>query len=248
MPEAQNAASEVLKDGQTVDGQQPANEPAKNPDHTASVKMVEVEIGGVKANVPESFVREYQQMQQGLFALKSEVDALKKPTPKSTNEPNPDDPLSNIETELFADPSKAVAKIIEVATTNAVNKMTAAVGAQTAQKEFWTEFYAKNPDLDRDTDGDVVTAVMNREYEAISGLKVPEAIKVLGEKSKAALMKIAQKRGANSSDNGKPLAEGGNEPLKKLSKVESDNVSPHSTGLSGVIRARQQARRAAAKV
>lgn len=212
------------------------------------VKMVEVEIGGVKAQVPESFVKQYQDLQSGVTSLRNEVEALKKPA-ASVIETDAADPFANIDTELFADPKAAVMKILAIAraeATQAAGAVKTEVAARQSQTEFWNEFYKVHTHLDRETDGDVVSAVMSREYDSMKGLKVPEAIASLGDKATAAILRIATKRGGKMEP--KPLAEGGNEPSKKGSKEDSTEVSPNSGGLSGVIKARQAARRAAAKV
>lgn len=241
MPEAQTVVQGGPVDKQPVDD---PKTPVAKPDAPV-VKMVEVEIGGVKASVPESFVKQYQDLQSGVNALKNEVEALKKPVAPAAGEPDPTDPFANIDTELFADPKAAVAKIVAHAVAQATGEIKVAVAARESQTQFWTEFYKVHTDLDRDTDGDVVAAVMNREYDSMKGLKVPEAIALLGDKSKAAILRIASKRGGKMEP--KPLAEGGNEPSKKGSKGDSEEVSPNSGGLSGVIKARQAARRAATK-
>ena len=236
----------VLKDGEVMPGTG-SDKPVvkKNDDNTAKVKMVEVDIGGVKASVPEIFVNEFKAIQQGYTSLKFEVEELKKP--KHTPVENSDDPLANIDTELFQDPKAAVAKIIKAAQAGAVSQVSGEQAINTARTEFWNEFYKTHTDLDRDVDGDVVQAVMGREFQSLASLKVPEAIKALGEKSKEALLKIATKRGAKPGAGGKPLTEGGNEPAKKGSKPIDDGVSPHSGGLSAVIRERRAARAKASK-
>lgn len=244
--------NDVIKGGPVADGSAAPGTEGKKTEPKAVdgpvVKMVEVEIGGVKANVPESFVAEYNAMHKGFSDLRAEVEALKKPKPtKKDGESDPNDPLANIETELFADPKAAVAKIIKAAREMAVGEVTSAQVAREGQREFWDAFYKANPDLDPSVDGDVISAVLTREFDELKTLKVPAAIKLLSEKSKAQLLKIAEKRGGGKGSSGKPDGEGGNEGSKKGSKAVDQSASTHSTGLSGAIRARQAARRAAAK-
>lgn len=240
----QAADGSVIKDGQVIDdstksGQKQTPEPKTEP----QVEMVEAEIGGVKVNVPKIFADSHKALESKIDSLVNDLATLKKGAGKEAAKNDTPNPLADIETMLFAEPAKAVALILAEAKRQALGEVNQQTSAQKAQSDFWDAFYKENSDIDRETDGVVVNAVLTAEYPTLKDMKVPDAIKHLAKKSKESLLKIAQKRGGGSG--AKPQSEGGNKtPSGGSNDDKSVSADTQVTSLSSVIRDRRAARAA----
>lgn len=208
---------------------------------------VELDLGGVKVKVAPSVAAALETankaareagesaaaLREQYNALAAKLDAVAKPTQKQQDE---------LAVLFFTEPEVAIAKLEE----RIMEKFAAATAKTEAQREFWTEFYRANKDLE-EHDG-YVRYVFQRDFDSMkkSGLTVADAIKKVGETVKGEIVKI---RGTRQAP-GKPVAEGKSDAGNQQSGSESNaNVSGDSPniGLTGSILAERKAARQAAK-
>jgi hypothetical protein len=220
----------------------PPKEPVETP--PAAIEMVEAEIGGVKVQVPKVFADQYNQMMVEVSTINARLRAMEKPpAPKDEL-----DPLDDADVAIFSDPKGTLRKVIEIAKAEVTQSVKAEAQTTRLQEEFWKEFYKTHDDLDPDIDGPVVQVTMAREFQTMKNMKSKDAIKYLGEQSKAQLLKIAAKRGAPASKPTKPTSEGANEPSTSRSKQKDTSVSTHKPqSIVDVLRVRRAARMKATK-
>lgn len=241
--------SDVVNMGDTNMNPDP-NEGKDKGKATEAPKEVELDLGGTKFKVPaavaaalegarteaKTATEKASDVETRLTAQLEELRA-KLPAPKADDA---NDPLAGIETEIFADPKSAAKKIIEIAKQLATGEIAQQNAATNAQTAFWNSFYEEYPELKEDDL--VVKAVMNREMASLRPLKVADAIKKLGQDTQKYLLDRGVKR--EKPKKGKEL-EGGNErgPRKPNASTESEGSQP-AGGISAVLRARREARRA----
>jgi hypothetical protein len=211
----------------------------------AAPAPVEIELDGKKLSVQPEVAAALKVAKDAAAAagvaakevetrLNAQLEELRKKlpgTPAAT--PNPEDDLDTL---LFTNPKEAAKRIKE----EAKAEIRAEIGVTTAQTNFWTDFYGEFPEL-KDDDL-VVKAIMNRDYEDLRPLKVPEAIKKLGESAQKYLMDRGVERKKQKKD---PGTEGGNQPSARGPKKAEGERSQTAPSLSQVLKERQQARREA---
>lgn len=166
--------------------------------------------------------------------------ATKKPaTGDDKGDKDPNDELADL---IFTDP-KAALKALESRIMAAVEGKTAMKSAQAA---FWQQFYEKNPELKGAEL--VVEGVMGKNMGVLNPLPVEKASERLAELAHETLLKLGVNK--KQSKKGKQ-AEGGTESTGGRSKdtddVSEDSRSQQSGGISATLKARQQARRDAAR-
>lgn len=86
---------------------------------------------------------------------------------------------------------------------------------ETGQREFWSDFYQKNPDLSRDSD--LVQATMNRHLAELADLPVPQASARLAELTRTRILGYAGINGKGPTrgerSNGRTTIEGAAPPV-----------------------------------
>jgi hypothetical protein len=163
-------------------------------------------------------------------------DQLAKLTAKQPT--NPASTAPDLENLIFTNPKEALRLVKE----DIRAEFNATLNATQQQADFWREFYKQNGDL---TDSDwFVKSVMARDYGKMKTMQVPEAMKYLADTVKADILKLAPKK---TKDNKADVMEGGNEATPPKSKSGEASESPQTAGgITGVLKARQAARRKAA--
>lgn len=142
-------------------------------------------------------------------------------------------------TLMFTDPDK----FVQLLTSNILNVVAAQNQQTNAQKEFWTAFYEKNPDL---KDADVlVKATMQSEYANLRPLTVEKAIEKLADSVQGQLLKIT--KGTKGTKKPNPVEGGNNKGGRRSNDSTTDGDAPESKpgGISSVLKQRAEARRKA---
>lgn len=168
--------------------------------------------------------------------LKAQLDELQKKLPQDKKDAV--DPLDGIDTTLFANPKEAARAIID----RAKEELRAEMGVSNAQKQFWSDFYEAFPELK--ADDLVVKAIMGRDYPDLQPLKVADAIKKLGESAQSYLLERGVKR--EKPAKGQKTEQGTESAGKGTKKDDVSEPLPNAGGLTAVLKARREARRAAA--
>lgn len=145
--------------------------------------------------------------------------------------------LDSIDTTLFANPAEAARAIID----QAKEELRAELGVSNAQKQFWTDFYEAFPELKGDDL--VVKAIMGRDYPDLQPLKVADAISKLGESTQKYLLERGIKR--EKLAKGQKTEQGTESAGRGTKKDDVSESSPQSGGLTAVLKARREQRRAA---
>lgn len=136
---------------------------------------------------------------------------------------------------MFRNPKEAVKLIKKQAVAEARAALRAEYQTDQGTKDFWNEFYRKNPDLNRDQDDTLVQGVMQTHMAELAPLPVSEASKKLAELTRDRIM---QYRGDTRRNTSRVQVEGANPPRPGRREVNEDKV----TSLSDVIRARNSSR------
>lgn len=212
-------------------------------DTPAAPETVEVKVGEATLKVSKDAAEAITALQKSVTdhaaaatALKSQLDAATaagpaKPAPVAATEEEQYNRLFTHPKEFLTEFEKKIK-----------DDLIAGYTQTTLQRDFWADFYTKHADLKKHDF--YVKAVLDRDMGTLGKLKTLEAIEKLGTTVKTELLALGGKPGTGLT---KPAAEGGTEPLKPGSKPESESSPTDKTPpdtLTGLIRARREARRA----
>lgn len=218
-------------------------------------KLVEVEINGAKHQVTPEVAAGLKAAQaaaasapKGLSAeevaaiVNGALDARLKPAAAPAADKGA---AGRFDTDLFTAPTATLERVRAEAVEQAKTEVMTAYQQAENQRAFWAEFYRVNPDLKEDDM--VVRAVLQNNFGEYSKLSVATVIEKLGTASKEKVLAIQSRGKGGKSKPGKQAAEGGNHPTPEQSNEGAGNEeSQQPGGLSAVLKARRDARRASA--
>lgn len=168
--------------------------------------------------------------------LNTKLEAALKPAQKAALEKTGETPLDVL---LFTDPSQAIAMIEK----NILEKVNQTNQVENSRKEFWSEFYSQNKELN-DFKG-YVDFVFNRELPGLvkKNLTVGDTIKEVSKIVKTELLKI---KGVPENKQ-KLTAEGGSESGNSGKQTESEKQEGEGsqTTTASILLERREARRQA---
>lgn len=156
-------------------------------------------------------------------------------------------PYKAISEEFFTDPENAMAKLVKIAKQEATTELTAQYQADQNMKDFWSGFYKDNPNFVKHKDV-IENFILKKHWGEIAPLEMKAASKLLSEKvvGEFALLGVAQAKPVarqRTIIEGSQTARSGEatRPEKTPAATSANPVS-----ISGSLKARQAARRAAA--
>ncbi len=177
-------------------------------------------------------------------ALKTEIAELRRQIPPATpKEPRGEvkDPLddTNWDQEIFSKPGDAVKKIVKASVDRAVAQVRQEYNAEQGKEKFWQQFYAKNKDLKRDDDHDLVEMVLSKNLKDLANIPVADALTKLADLTRDRIMKYT----GGQARKGKRAVAEGSAPTAPRTPPEKPKV-PGS--LSEVLKNRRNQRRGVA--
>lgn len=184
-----------------------------------------------------------ERMERDMLALRSENDMLRRSIPPAQPipaEPEPEDDV-DWESMLFTDPAKALALRDERVEKRITKKLRGEYNREQSQARFWDDFYAKNTDLDRGSDHDIVEATLHSNMANLSPMPTDAAIAELGDLTRRRIMQYSKRSDKKRT---RRMAEGASPPRPKKAKREPDDNKV--TSISDLVRARRNKRVSAA--
>lgn len=210
---------------------------------SAGIDLVDLEIDGKKVKVSKD-------------ARDALTSFLTRPAPpvaaRPESEQTPKRPAANEEDDflkglddkdLFIRPTEFLKDFAGRIEKRVTERVRGEYTADQGQKQFWGDFYKDNPTLVQQDS--IVKSVLNEHMTELGVMPTRVASKKLAELTQARILDIVKQfGGGGKGDDNTPAVEGatgGERPGKR--SVKQEDVKP--TGLSGIIKQRQAARKAA---
>lgn len=169
-----------LDDNQVIDD---AGDTVKKSD------LVSINIDGTDYQVDKNTAALFEAQKR---TYDRELGEVKKKIPAADPAPRKaaDEDDSDYTVKLFTDPKKFLEERDEKIVSRVRTELTQQYQADQSQKEFWSEFYRENPDLDIKKDHRVVGAVLAENYSSWSELPAAQARKKLADATRDTLLDI----------------------------------------------------------
>lgn len=200
----------------------------------AGSKMVD--LGGVQ--VPAEMAAYLEPLVNGFSSeiskLKGELAEAKASKGKTKTEDVAEE--FDYETELFANPKAAIARLKEELRKEITGEVDLKQNIIETEKQFWKMFYTDHPEL-KDDDF-IVKAVLNRDFQKLAPLTNEEAMKLIAAETKKVLLKNRGKPDGKSK--GVEL-EGGSGGGAKGGTFE-DVVKPAQVSITQLLKERRMSR------
>jgi len=225
-----------LDDNQVIDD---AGDKVKKSD------LVSITIDGtdyqVDKNTAALFEAQKRTYDRELGEVKKKIPAVTTQEKKKSE----DDDDSDYTVKLFTDPKKFLEERDEKIVSRVRTELTQQYQADQSQKEFWSEFYRENPDLDIKKDHRIVGAVLSENYSNWAELPAAQARKKLADATRDTLLDMIgrhkDKTKVENRDRSTTLEGASTAPgSRKVADVdEGTKVRP---SLSAAIKARRMKR------
>lgn len=230
-------------DNADPDNQDQPNEP--DPNQPATRRIV---INGVATEVTEEVAQQIEAERQAAEAERQRLQQEKEQMAASRASDNPADPVDtpdDFDDQFWTNPRQAVQSLLAEERQKIEQDLEEKYRKTEAQKEFWSDFYGKYPELKGDSD--IVEMILNKNYSELSQMEVGPAMDELAKRAAHRIGKQLKDRGGSGrSGNDRTDTEPAAAPAGKQPKSsEGDDDAPAGTTLSAVLKQRRQKRQQA---
>lgn len=175
-----------------------------------------------------------QEIRSKLARLEGENDVLK----RGLNPPPPQNLPEEINWDdlLFTNPKEAMRLHGEQIRRDVKAELQGEYQKDQGEKAFWTDFYAKNKDLQ--TDKDLVQFMLSKSMAELGDMPVEKAMDRLADLTRQTILGYGNRHGGEKRRS-RAVVEGANPPASRAAPTPADRP----TTLSDILKARKAARR-----